>query len=403
MLLDRPLLWQDPDWPRLRVDHARIEVAMSHARRAQGIVEGTLAGLGFEHRLTLEAEAWSQDAVATAAIEGERYDLAAVRSSVARRLGVGDAHGPQAPRNVEGLLDIMDDAVRHGGAPLTHARLQAWQAALFPTGYSGMRQIAVGAYRQDTAPMQIVSGPAGREQVHYEAPPSAQLPVEMQAFVTWFNGTVGQDPLVTAALAHLWFETIHPFEDGNGRIGRVLIDLVLAREIGAASRMIRISQRLLDRRHAYYEQLEVAQHGPLDVTPWVLWFLEQVQVACEDAVGVIHATLAKARFWAEHEHVALSPRQRKVMNVLLDAGPGGFEGGMSTRKYESIGGTSRATASRELQQLDDLGLLRRFGAGRSTRYYPALDGWGPSESDESDESDESGSVAGDAARLSATD
>lgn len=377
MAYDLPLIWQAADWPNLHANPERIQEALSRARRAQGIVEGRLALVGFEHRLTLEADAWSQDAMATAAIEGERYDLAAVRSSIERRLGVGGQDGPAAPRNVEGLLDIMQDAVNGSQEPLTHQRLHGWQAALFPDGYSGMRRILVGAYRNHREPMQIVSGAHGREKVHYEAPPSSQLPVEMSAFVTWFNSTAGQDPLVTAAVAHVWFETIHPFEDGNGRIGRALIDLVLAREMGPSSRLIRTSQRLLEARKAYYDELEAAQHGTVDVTRWVLWFLEQVRVSCESATVTIDATLDKARFWAAHEKAPISPRQRKVINVLLDAGPNGFEGGMSTRKYESIGATSRATASRELLGLEALGLLRRAGAGRSTRYYIALDGWAP--------------------------
>jgi len=340
-------------------------------------VEGRLALIGFEHLRTLEAEAWSQDALATAAIEGERYDLASVRSSIERRLGFRETDTHEVPRNVEGLLDIMDDAVRHANKPLTHERLQAWQAALFPTGYSGMRKILVGAYRNYEEPMQIVSGGQGHEKVHYEAPPSNRLPVEMEAFVSWFNGTAGKDPLVTAAIAHLWFEIVHPFEDGNGRVGRVVIDLVLAREMGFNSRLIRMSQRLLDKRKEYYAELEAAQHASVDVSRWVRWFLEQVQVACEDAVTLIDATLSKARFWAEHEDLDITPRQRKVLNVLLDAGPNGFEGGMSTRKYVSIASTSSATASRELQDLVARGCLRQLGAGRSIRYYLSIDGWGP--------------------------
>ena len=375
------LIWKAPSWPGMHYDAVRVGGELARAHRAQGIVEGKLAGLGFEQRLELAAEAWSQDAVATAAIEGERIDLTAVRSSVARRLGVGDHDGPNAPRSVEGLLDIMDDAVQQREAPLTHERLFAWQAALFPTGYSGMTKILVGAYREHAEPMQIVSGRVGRERVHYEAPSSAQVPAEMQAFLDWFNAETEHDNLVKAALAHLWFETIHPFEDGNGRVGRVLIDLVLARDNGETSRLIRTSQRLLDKRRDYYEQLERAQHGGLDVTEWVLWFVEQVRVSCEEASQVIDASLEKAMFWMSHQDKVLTARQRKVVNLLLDAGPNGFEGGMSTRKYESIGGTSRATASRELIELEDMALLRKVGGGRSTRYYLNIPGWGPADTD----------------------
>ena len=371
-------VWQQPDWPDFRYDPGRVGEVQSRARRAQGVVEGKLAVLGFEQRLELAAEAWSQEALATSAIEGERLDLAAVRSSVARRLGVGKQDGPNAPRNVEGLLDIMDDAVTRCHDTLTHERLHAWHAALFPTGYSGMAKIRVGGYREHAEPMQIVSGRIGREQVHYQAPPSSRVREEMGRLLHWFNAGTEPDMLVRAALAHLWFETVHPFEDGNGRLGRVLVDLQLARDSGETSRLFRTSQRLLERRSDYYASLEEAQHGDLDVTDWVCWFVEQMQAACEEASKVVDHTLIKARFWLEHSGNALNERQRKVMNLLLDAGPGGFEGGMSTRKYENITSTSRATASRELIALEALGLLVHEGAGRSTRYHVRLLEWMPS-------------------------
>ncbi|HEU6454700.1 MAG TPA: Fic family protein [Roseateles sp.] len=379
MATEATYVWQQPAWPDLHYDPVRVGAALASARRAQGVVEGKLAALGFQQRLELAAEAWSQEAVATAAIEGERLDLAAVRSSVARRLGMGKQDGPNAPRNVEGLLDVMDDAVTRCADAVTDERLHAWQAALFPTGYSGMTKIRVGGYREHAEPMQIVSGRVGRERVHYEAPPSERVPQEMGQLLQWFNASAEPDTLVRTALTHLWFETIHPFEDGNGRVGRVWVDLVLARDSGEAGRLIRTSQRLLHGRNEYYEQLERAQHGGLDVTDWVLWFVHQVQVSCDEASRTVDDTLAKARFWMDHSNKALSERQRNVVNLLLDAGPNGFEGGMSTRKYESIAGTSRATASRELIELEHLKLLAQTGAGRSTRYYVNLPGWGPDE------------------------
>jgi Fic family protein len=378
-MTERPpvYLWQHPDWPDLRHEPARVGEALAKARRVQGVVEGKLAILGFEQRVVLAAEAWSQEALATSAIEGERLDLAAVRSSVARRLGVGKQDGPQATRSVEGLLDIMDDAVQRCHDPLTHDRLHAWHAALFPTGYSGITKIRVGGYREHGEPMQIVSGRVGRERVHYEAPPSSRVPAEMDRFLRWFNADSEPDTLVRAALAHLWFETIHPFEDGNGRLGRVLVDLLLARDSGEASRLFRTSQRLLDRRRDYYANLERAQHGGPDVTDWVCWFIEQMQAACEEASTVVDHTLIKLRFWLDHGNQTLNERQRKVMNLLLDAGPGGFDGGMSTKKYENITGASRATASRELIDLEAKGLLQQVGGGRSTRYHVRLPGWVP--------------------------
>lgn len=375
----RHYVWQEAGWPALGYDGARVGAEVALARRAQGVVEGKLASLGFEQQIGLAAEAWTQEAVATAAIEGERLDLDAVRSSVARRLGVEGPHRTNTPRHVDGLLDAMDDAVRNAAAPLTHERLKGWQAALFPTGYSGMTQIQVGAYRAHTEPMQIVSGPVGREKVHYQAPPSAAVDAEMERFLSWFNGEPASDSLVKAALAHLWFETIHPFEDGNGRVGRVIVDLVLARDAGEPSRLLRISQQLLAERSAYYDELERAQHGSLDVTPWVVWFLRQVRVASDNASRVIDESMAKARFWQRHQDKQLSTRQRKVVNVLLDAGPGGFEGGMSPKKYEALTGASRTTSSRDLVELEEFEMLQHVGAGRGTRYYINIDGWLPTQ------------------------
>lgn len=369
-----PLLWQQPGWPALRYDAIQAADALALTQRAQGLIEGKLAALGFEARQQWVADAWAQEAMSTAAIEGEQLDLLAVRSSIARRLGAAPIKSAASPRHVDGLLDVMADAVDRADAPLTDARLCSWQAALFPTGYSGLRPILVGAYRIHTEPMQIVSGPVGREKVHYEAPASDKVPAEMAKFLAWANDGVAEpSALVKAALAHLCFETIHPFEDGNGRVGRAIVDLLLARAAkGTASRLIRISQRLLEKREDYYAELGRAQHGPLDVTPWVVWFITQVRVACEQASAIADLSLAKARFWSEHRERDLSARQRKVVNLLLDAGSGGFEGGMSTKKYENLTGASRATASRELIELAALGLLRVEGAGRSTRYEITL-------------------------------
>jgi Fic family protein len=371
------LIWQQPGWPGLRYDSTRVAAAVALALRAQGVVEGKLAAIGLEQRQEIAAETWTQEALSTAAIEGERLDLEAVRSSVARRLGFPDVKATATPRHVEGLLDVMDDAVSLADKPVTHERLHAWQAALFPTGFSGMSRIRVGGYREHAEPMQIVSGRMGRETVHYQAPPSVAVPAEMDAFLTWLNGSSEPTALVKAALAHLWFETIHPFEDGNGRVGRAIVDLILARGAGEPSRVLRISQRLLAQRADYYEQLERAQHGPLEVTPWVVWFTEQVHAAFDMAASVVDLSLAKAMFWNKHRAKDLSPRQRKAVNALLDAGPGGFEGGMSTRKYESLTGAARATASRDLIELAALGLLTQVGAGRGTRYYLRIEGWPP--------------------------
>ena len=370
------LLWQRPGWPALSFDGASAAAACGSVRFMLGSAEGSLKAIGLATSRQLTADAWADDTLATAAIEGEKLDLDGVRSSVCRRLGI-ETTNPRVkvPRNVDGLLDVMADAVDNARAPLTDARLKRWQAALFPTGLSGLQPIAVDVYRAKT--VRIVSGAVGRERVHYEGPPAETVPAEMARFLSWFETEAELDALVKAALAHLWFETIHPFEDGNGRVGRAVIDLTLARSGTATSRLVRISQQLNEHRGDYYDQLERAQHGPLDVTPWVLWFLAQLEAACAKTIGFIELALAKTRFWTDHADETLNERQKKALRVLLDAGPGGYMGGMSTRKYEALTGTSRATASRELVDLARRGLVTERGAGRSTRYDIAVAGWMP--------------------------
>ena len=368
-------IWAEAEWPALRFDGQRVAHHVAAARRAQGIAEGKASALGLPARQDLLANAWSQDALATAAIEGERLNLPAVRSSVARRLGTLNQPALRTPRSVEGLLDMMDDAVLRAPEPLTDARLHRWQAALFPHGISGLHEVRTGAYRDHDEPMRIVSGRLGNEVVHYEAPPSMVVGAEMMQFLNWFNAPSQTDAIVRAAVTHLWFETVHPFEDGNGRVGRALIDMVLARDAGEGSRLLRISQRLLDVQGEYYDQLASAQRSGLDVTAWIVWFVEQFRIACVGTTEVIDLSLVKGRFWAQHSQADLTERQRKVINLLLDAGPAGFTGGMSTQKYVSIARTSRATASRELLDLEKKGALVVTGAGRGTRYDLAIPGW----------------------------
>lgn len=380
-------IWQQPDWPALRYDVARVMGALSAARRAQGRVEGMMVALHADQALELAAEAWSHEAVSTAAIEGEALDFAAVRSSVARRLGAAYQDEPDAPRHVEGLLDVMQEAVLQRDAPVTHERLHAWQAALFPGGFSAGRKILVGSYRQHAEPMQIVSGEVGPQTtVHYEAPPSARVHDDMDRLLAWFNAAAEPEAFVKAALAHLWFETIHPFEDGNGRVGRVLVDLVLARDMGRPVLMLRPSQRLRQQRKAYYQHLERAQRGGVDVTEWVLWFIEQMRAACDDAAQLINETLSRALFWFTHRDKPLNERQRKVINRMLKDGPDSFQGGLDVATYLKITKEARAaksadvarvTASRDLAELKSLGLMVQTGAGRATRYHINLPGWGP--------------------------
>lgn len=363
-------LWQHPDWTtRLRWDAARLLPVLAAARRAQGRLLGRAdaleLGLG-EHR----ARTLVQEAVTTSAVEGEHLDPDVVRSSVARRLHLPTAGLPAVQRATDGLVEALLHATQGADEPLTAARLQGWQAALFPTGFSGMRRVTVGAWRTDSAPMQVVSGREGRERVHFEAPPAAQVATEMARFLLWWeHWAASMDGLLRAGLAHLWFVTVHPFDDGNGRVARVLTEHALARDEGTAVRLYSPSARILQERAPYYAALEAAQRGDGEVTDWLAWFVGCLHRAIEDAEQGIDGVLDRARFWQAHAGLSLGPRQRKVVERLLLAGREGFEGGLTTRKYVALTGTSRATAQREIAELLDAGLLTRLpGGGRSTRY-----------------------------------
>ncbi len=336
---------------------------------------GKATAIGLAERQTLERDIWSREAVATAAIEGEFIDLAAVRSSIAQRLGIARP-GAVVPRDVEGLLDVMENAADHWDEPLTRPRLCTWQAALFPGG-PGIRNIVVGDYRTSSIPMQVVSGPHDHEIVHYEAVAGASVRAEMHVFLEWFNNRTSMDGLVRAALAHVWFESIHPFEDGNGRVGRAIVDLALAQDLRGSSRLLGISAAMRSRQQAYYDALNVAQRGEGDVTTWLEWFFKIYVEACRTSIVLIEEGLQRARFWATHRAVALNEMQRRVLDRMLEAGPGRFEGGLSARKYMAIARTTKVTASRHLADLAEKGLIVRAqgASGRSTRYDLALAGW----------------------------
>ncbi len=368
-------IWQQPDWPKFIFDMKALAPVLGRARGAQGHILGKAQALGLANLGAALADIWVEEASATARIEGEKLDLTAVRSSVARRLGMASVG--MASRTVEGLIDLMEDATRHWREPLTVGRLCGWQAALFPTGFAGIKAVKSGALRTHATPMQIMSGPIGREKVHLEAPPSRRVPRELGRFLDWFestrNGPV--DGLLRAGTAHLWFETLHPFEDGNGRVGRAIIDLALAQDAHLEQRLYSVSRRFAEYRDDYYAELASASRGDLDITRWLMWFVEQFEGACRASEAVIDLSLAKARFWLEHGQAPLNERQRKAVNRILDAGPGGFEGGMSTSKYGHLARVSRATAYRDLEELVRHGLLTQAGVGRGTRYFAAMEGW----------------------------
>ena len=375
-------IWQLPEWPSLVFDAQRIQAPLAAARKSQGLLLGKAEMIGLEGLQPHIRDSLTQEALTTSAIEGEKLDPESVRSSVARRLGLGTSGAPvaESKRNIEGLIDVLQDATLKTESPLTLERLCNWHGALFPTGFSGMQRIDVGALR--SVPMEIVSGAIGQTKVHYAAPPAEGLAAQVDAFLTWFNqthpstGSRPMDGLVRAAVSHLWFETLHPFDDGNGRIGRAIMQLALGQDMGQPGRIVSLSRQLESCKDRYYSALEQAQRSKsMDVTAWVEWMLAQFSLASEFASRTIDASIQRIRFQAWMSSFPINERQQKTMNKLLDAGPKGFEGGMTTRKHERISQTSTPTAARDLIELERLGLLKKYGAGRSTRYYPAIEGW----------------------------
>ncbi len=375
-------IWQLPEWPALAFDAQRIQPLLSAARTAQGLLLGKAEAIGLEGLQPHVRDSLTQEALTTSAIEGEKLDPESVRSSVARRLGLDTSGAPirEGKRNIEGLIDVLQDATLNTQTPLTLERLCQWHGALFPTGFSGMQRIDVGTLR--SVPMEIVSGAIGQSKVHYAAPPAEGLAEQVGAFLTWFNQTqpqVGQQPmdgLVRAAVSHLWFETLHPFDDGNGRIGRAVLQLALGQDMGQPGRIVTLSRQIESCKDQYYSELERAQRSKsMDVTAWVEWMLAQMAQANAFANRTIDSAIQRIRFQARMAAFTLNERQQKTMKKLLDAGPKGFEGGMTTRKHQRIAQTSTPTAARDLIELERLGLLTRVGDGRSTRYYPAMEGW----------------------------
>jgi len=359
-------IWELPSWPEFRWDNAALLRPLGITRQIQGklLAKSEYFGLG------IRAEVLTQEAFTTAAIEGEMLDRDSVRSSVARRLGLPTAGLPPAERHIDGLVEMLINATRNLDEPLTASRLKGWQAALFPTGYSGLRKIVVGDWRRDKEPMQVISGPIGKERVHYEAPPADTVASEVERFLAWFRTSQNvTDGLVRAAVAHLWFVTIHPFQDGNGRIARAIADMALAQDENIDFRLYSLSAQIRTEQDDYYDILERTQKGNGDITEWIVWFLDCLSRAIQRSESEIRKVMDKARLWEKLAHLGLNERQRKVVNQLCDAGPGGFEGGMTNRKYRGITKTTRETAKRDIGDLVAKGILiKRPGGGRSTSY-----------------------------------
>lgn len=353
-------------WPSFSWSTQALAQPLAAVRHRQGRLLGRMECLGFELQTEASLTTLTTDVVKSSAIEGENLNPDDVRSSIARRLGIDVGGYRPASRDVEGIVEIMLDATQHYARPLTAERLFGWHAALFPTGRSGMHKITVGAWRTEAAgPMQVISGPIGRERVHFEAPAADRLAREMDAFLAWFNSGIDLDPVLKAALAHFWFVTIHPFEDGNGRIARAIADMALARADGTSSRFYSMSAQIEAERREYYRQLESQQRGDLDVTPWLTWFLDCLDRALGRAEETLSAVTAKARLWEVVNRHPVNERQRLIINRLLD----GFEGNLTTSKYAKIAKCSADTALRDIRELLERGILvQNEGGGRSTSY-----------------------------------
>ena len=368
-------IWQSPHWPVWQFDLKALTTLMARVSHAQGILLGRMADVGFTLRSQASLAALTEDVIQTSAIEGEVMSTLSVRSSIARRLGVDIGALAPADRHVEGVVDMVLDATRNASEALTAKRLFGWHAALFPTGYTGMNRIRVGEWRDDQhGPMQVVSGPVGRQRVHYEAPPADGLPAEIDAFLDWFNQDSDMPALLKAGIGHLWFVTLHPFDDGNGRVARAVGDLLLARADNSPDRFFSLSAQIQRERRAYYEILERTQKGGMDVTDWLAWFLETLHAAIEQAHLLLDQVLARYRFWQHVAAVPMNERQIKVLNRLLD----GFEGKLTNKKWSALAKCSADTALRDINDLILRGVLQKSASGgRSTSYTLALPGREP--------------------------
>jgi Fic family protein len=362
---------EQSDWPHFKWSTEAISVKLAAVRHRQGRLIGRMEALGFDLRAEAVLQTLTEDVVKSSEIEGEKLDKEQVRSSIARRLGMDIGALASVDRNVEGVVEMMLDVTQNYAKPLTEERLYDWHAALFPTGRSGMTRIAVGAWRNArSGPMQVVSGAVGRERVHFQAPDASRLPDEMAAFLAWFEGEGDIDPVLKAAVAHLWFVTIHPFEDGNGRIARAIADMALARSEASPQRFYSMSAQIRLERRGYYLVLERTQKGDLDITAWIVWFLDCLDRAFEGAEQILAAVLRKARFWSEIVDLPLGDRQRAMINRLLD----GFEGKLTSSKWAKLTKVSPDTALRDINDLVGRGILvKDEGGGRSTSYSLKLE------------------------------
>lgn len=355
------------DWPQLTWDMQALAKALADVRYKQGVHLGKMQALGFDLREEASLIAMTNEVVKSSAIEGEKLNTDEVRSSIALRLGLDVGGLPKARREVEGVVEMMLDATRNFDQPLTCERLYGWHSAIFPTGRSGMYRIKVGAWRGDqSGPMQVVSGPMGKEQVHFQAPDAERLEAEMAKFLDWFNRSSDIDPVLKAGLAHFWFVTIHPFDDGNGRIARAISDMMLSRADGSKDRFYSMSSGIESERKEYYLQLESAQQGSLDITSWLAWFLGCLSRAIDSSDAMLASVLYKARLWQKINMNPVNERQRKIVNRMLEHD---WQGHINTSKYARIAKCSTDTALRDIKELLEWAILiKNESGGRSTSY-----------------------------------
>lgn len=359
-------LWEQSNWPDFTWSEPDLSKLLIQVSQEQGRLLGKMEALGFELRSEANLRTLTEDVVKSSEIEGENLEPDQVRSSIARQLGLDIGGLVATDRNVDGVVEMMLDATGNYDEALTEERLFAWHAALFPTGRSGMNKILVGNWRDDSdGPMQVVSGPIERPKVHYEAPPASHVADEMAKFLHWFEQPGDTNPLLIAGLAHLWFVTIHPFDDGNGRIARAISDMALARSEQTGQRFYSMSAQIRREHKDYYDTLESTQKNELDITQWQNWFLTCLLGAIEGAQQTLASVLAKARFWERHSKMPFNQRQIKILNKMLD----GFDGKLTTSKWAKIAKCSQDTAHRDILNLIEHGALQKDASGgRSTSY-----------------------------------
>jgi Fic family protein len=389
----KPLLkaiWQHSDWPNFKTQGLGVQDALLRARKKQGEVIGQANAIGLQGAQELIQSRYVQEIIATSAIEGEKLNLDSVRSSVFRKLGVALAND-LAPldKKVDGLVDILQDALESREHDLSAETLFQWHQALFPGKINTRSRIKVGSFRDHEDPMQIISGRQGKEIVHYTAPQSSRVAGEIKAFLAWFNKTcpnrfpdttskkIGApvDGLARAAIAHLWFETIHPFEDGNGRLGRAIVEMAMAQDAQSGEKLYSLSEQMMANRSSYYDALNAAQYGNLDISEWVIWFAHACELACETSCEVMKKAIERSHYWAQYSQVRLNDRQKKTIQRLLDEGDGGFLGGLNAEKYMKITASSKATATRDLSELLESKMLFSVGKGKALRYYINVANW----------------------------